>query len=117
MDAVNPVLQTTSASVPTSYIVSFFKLAVPTANSAAIVVVAVLAGLASSVLVTMMTGGIAATQAGIATVIVQGIFAAAVAAGVTRTDQAGENKRGVTQAAEHKPGDTQAGQAKLEPAK
>jgi hypothetical protein len=98
MDPVNTVLQTTSASVPTSYIVSFFKLAVPKASSAAIVVVAVLAGLATSVLVTMMTTGIVLTQASIATVIVQGIFAAAVAAGITRTDQAGEGKRDAAKA-------------------
>ena len=93
MDATSAVLQTTSASVPTSYIVSFFKMAVPKAGSASLVIVAVLAGLATSALVTMMTTGIAFTQAGIAGVIVQGIFAAAVAAGVTRTDQAGEDKR------------------------
>ena len=98
MDATSAVLQTTSASVPTSYIVSFFKMAVPKAGSASLVIVAVLAGLATSALVTMMTTGIAFTQAGIAGVIVQGIFAAAVAAGVTRTDQAGEDKRDAAKA-------------------
>jgi len=74
-------------------LVALFKLGVPSASSAMIALVAVLAGQFSSVLVTAAGDGLALNQKAIATVIITGIMAAAAAAGVSRTEQSAEAKR------------------------
>lgn len=89
---MNTILETTACSVVTSYLVSLYKLALPSAPSWALVLCALFAGLVSAALVTM-AGTEPITQQTIATTILQGIGAAAIAAGLTRTDQAAEEKR------------------------
>lgn len=74
-------------------LVALFKLGVPSASAALIALVAVLAGQASSVLVTAAGDGLAVNQKVISTIIITGIMAAAAAAGISRTDNTAEAKR------------------------
>jgi MFS family permease len=90
---VSTLVLGSAASMPTGYLVGFFKHANPTASSKAIVIVAILAGFLSSLLMTMLAGGIQLTQLGIATVVIQGIGAAALAAGVNTTNASADAKR------------------------
>jgi hypothetical protein len=73
-------------------LVGLFKLGVPAARSWLLVVVAIAAGIASAFLLFVGQGGELTAQA-IAQTVLVGITAAGTAAGVTRTDEAGENKR------------------------
>lgn len=96
---MNQIVETSAASVLTSYLVSLFKLAWPTVPSWALVIAALASGLASALLISL-AGGEALTTPVIATNVLQGIGAAAIAAGLTRTDQAAQGKRDVAQAAQ-----------------
>lgn len=74
-------------------LVALFKLGVPSASSALIALVAVLAGQLSAVLVTAAQGGLAVQQTVIASIVLTGIMASAAAAGISRTDNTAEAKR------------------------
>jgi len=90
---ITPLLLGSAASMPTGYLVGFFKHAYPQAGGRSLVIVAILAGLVSSLLMTMLAGGVQTTQVGIATFIIQGIGAAALSAGVGATNSSGDAKR------------------------
>jgi hypothetical protein len=90
---LSAIVEATSAATLTGYLVSFFKLARPTASSGLIVAAAMLSGLISSTLVTAARGGLALDQKTIAVLVISGLAAAAVAAGLNRTDQTAEAKR------------------------
>lgn len=79
---VVPIIEGVGAATLTGYLVGFFKKAKPNASSGAIVGIAIVAGLLSAVVISMVNGGIQASQLGIGTIILQGIGAAALAAGV-----------------------------------
>lgn len=79
--------------MPTGYIVGFYKHAFPTANVRSLVLAAVLAGQFSSLLLTMLSGGVRFSQAVISTVILQGIGASALSAGINTTNSSGDTKR------------------------
>jgi len=78
------VVTVTSAAVLTGYIVEFTKMAAPNAKPWVSVLVAVLAGIVSALVIAVSTGA-AMDASGVATRIVEGIAAAATAAGLTRT--------------------------------
>lgn len=86
-------MQTTSetgfAAVITGYIVAFFKLSFPDAHSSVLVAVAVSSGILANVLIAVAGGAPISAQNG-AQWLVQGIVSAAVAAGLTRTDNRAE---------------------------
>jgi|GEM_PF-5649814 len=79
---VVPIIEGVGAATLCGYLVGFFKKAKPTAGSGSIVAVAIAAGLFGAVIISMVNGGIQMTQLGIGTIILQGIGAAALAAGV-----------------------------------
>src|SRR5688500_11802141 len=87
------IIGISGATTAASLLVALFELGVPSASSALIALVAFLAGQVSAVLVTAAQGGLAFSQAVIASVILTGIMAAAAAAGISRTDQSAEAKR------------------------
>lgn len=86
------VLTLGSAATATSLVVSLFKFAYPVAPSWAIALVSVLSGIGLALLVSLAQGDVLSAQTA-ATSVVAGIFAAASAAGITRTDQSAEQKR------------------------
>lgn len=88
----DPVLVTISAAAVAAVLTNLFKLAWPAAPSMALAAVALLAGIGSSVLVGLANGALLDTQA-IASMIIQGILAAAGAAGLDRTSAAAAAKR------------------------
>lgn len=77
-----PIVEAISAATLTGYLVGFFKKARPTANDGAIVAVAIAAGLLSALVISMVNGGIQMSQLAIGTIVLQGIGAAALSAGV-----------------------------------
>jgi hypothetical protein len=83
---MNPIVETTSAATLAALGVALFKMAWATAPSWALVTAALLIGVSASFLVSA-AGGDVWTQPVIATTIMQGLFAAAGAAGVSRTDE------------------------------
>jgi hypothetical protein len=83
---MNPIVETTSAATLAALGVALFKMAWATAPSWALVVAALLVGVSASFLVSA-AGGDVWTQPAIATTIMQGLLAAATAAGVSRTDE------------------------------
>lgn len=86
ISALLALIATSAAALPTSYIVSMFKAAKPDASTASIIVVASLAGIACSVLIGLALGTLLPLAAqSVAIVLLQGIGAAAAAAGVDRT--------------------------------
>jgi hypothetical protein len=87
------IIGISGATTAASLLVALFKLGVPSASSALIALVAFLAGQASAVLVAAAQGGLAVSQAAIASVVLTGIMAAAAAAGISRTDNTAEAKR------------------------
>lgn len=91
--AITPLLLGSAASMPTGYLVGFYKLAFPQAATRWLVLIALLSGLGSSALMTMLAGGIQLTQPGIAAIVVQGLGAAALSAGVGATNASGDKKR------------------------
>ena len=80
--AVVPIIEGTAAATLTGYLVGFFKKAKPNASDGAIVGVALVAGLLSAALASMVNGGIQVTQMDIGVLIFQGIGAAALSSGV-----------------------------------
>lgn len=82
LPGVVPIIEGVGAATITGYLVGFFKKGRPTSGDGAIVAVAIAAGLFSAVIISMVNGGIALSQLGIGTIILQGIGAAALAAGV-----------------------------------
>lgn len=84
---VVPIIEGVAGATTTGYLVGFFKKAFPTASSASIVAVAIVAGLFSAIVVSMVNGGIPLTQPGIGTILLQGIGAAALSAGVQVTNK------------------------------
>lgn len=74
------------------YLVAFAKLGMPNISSALLVIVALAAGIASSALIAL-AGGVSLDLQTSANTAIQGIVAAAIAAGLTRTDNAAEAKR------------------------
>ena len=89
---MDPIVEAGAAAMIAGYLVALYKLAVPTTASWTLVVVAMIAGIASSFLIALAGGMVLDTQNGAQTVI-QGIVAAAVAAGLTRTDASAEEQR------------------------
>jgi hypothetical protein len=84
---MNPIVETTSAATLAALGVALFKMAWATAPSWALVVAALLIGVSASFLVSA-AGGDVWTQPLVATTIMQGLLAAATAAGgVSRTDE------------------------------
>lgn len=82
LPGVVPIIEGVAAATLTGYLVGFFKKAFPQAGDAKIVAVAILAGLLSAVVASMVNGGIQLSQMAIGAIILQGIGAAALAAGV-----------------------------------
>lgn len=87
LPGVVPIIEGIGAATLTGYLVGFFKKARPTASDGAIVSIAISAGLLSAVVVSMVNGGIQISQLGIGTIILQGIGAAFMAAGVQATNK------------------------------
>lgn len=92
LPGVVPIVESIGAATLTGYLVGFFKKAFPNASDAHIVAVAILAGLLSATVVSMINGGIEMSQVAIATIIVQGIGAAFMAAGVQATNKPSVDK-------------------------
>lgn len=90
---ISPIAGALAATAVTSYLVGFFKKGVPSAESKYVVLVAIFAGQLASILETMTTGGLVASQIVIATVIGKGIVAAAMAAGINATNESGDAAR------------------------
>lgn len=88
----NVVMETASAIAIASLLTNLFKMAVPDASSAVLVAVSLAVGILSSVLFSL-AGGEAFTAQTVATMVIQGIFAAGAAAGIDRTAVAAQNKR------------------------
>lgn len=78
------VVTITSAAVLTGYVVEFVKMAAPNVRPWISVLVAVVAGIMSALIIAVSTGA-TMDAASIATRIVEGVAAAATAAGLTRT--------------------------------
>jgi len=93
---MNPVLETVSAAAVATLLTNLFKLAWPTAPAWALVTVALLVGIGSSILVSLQ-GGTALTPQTLAGMMLQGIIAAGGAAGIDSTSQAANTKRTVAQ--------------------
>lgn len=74
-------------------LVALFKLGVPSASSALIAGVAFLAGQLAAVAVGAASGILTVNQAGIATVFITGVLAAAAAGGIRATDSTADAKR------------------------
>ena len=89
---MDPIVEAGAAAMIAGYLVAFAKLGMPNISSAVLVIVALAAGVASSFLIALAGGLDLTTQTGAETTI-QGIIAAAIAAGLTRTDNAAEEKR------------------------
>lgn len=92
LPGVVPIVESIGAATLTGYLVGFFKKAYTNASDARIVGVAIIAGLFSAVVVSMINGGIELSQVAIATIIVQGIGAAFMAAGVQATNKPSVDK-------------------------
>jgi hypothetical protein len=86
------ILETVSATAIASLLTNLFKLAWPAAPSVALVVVALVVGIGSSILVGVANGAVLDGQV-VAQMVVQGIIAAGGAAGLDRTSQAASEKR------------------------
>ena|ERR1051325_242481 len=82
----DPILTTVSAAAVAAILTNLFKLAWAAAPSWALVAVAVAAGVGSSILVSVANGATLDAQA-IAGMAVQGLIAAAGAAGIDQTSQ------------------------------
>ena len=82
---MNYIAETGAAALFTGYLVAMFKLAVPDAKPWILVLVSICSGILGSVLVALSTGAVVDTQLG-AQWVIQGVIAAAGAAGLTRTD-------------------------------
>ena len=89
---MDPIVEAGAAAMIAGYLVALYKHAQPSTASWSLVVVAIIAGIASAFLIALASGLILNAQTGAQTAI-QGIIAAAVAAGLTRTDAAAEAKR------------------------
>lgn len=89
---MDPIVEAGAAAMIAGYLVAFYKLANPATAAWALVVVALTAGVASAFLIALAGGLVLNTQTGAETAI-QGIVAAAIAAGLTRTDNAAEARR------------------------
>ena len=89
---MNPIIEAGAATTATTVLVNLFKLAWPAAPSWALVVAALLCGLGTAVLISL-SGGEAPTIQGSAGMALQGIFAAAAAAGLDQTGQVANVKR------------------------
>jgi hypothetical protein len=88
------VIETGAAALFAGYLVAFYKHGAPTAPSWSLVLVALLAGIGGALLAQISTSGLASlTDQAIATLVIQGVVAAAGAAGLTRTDLSAEVKR------------------------
>lgn len=86
------ILETTSAIAIASLLTNLFKMAKPDASSAMLVAVSLAVGVLSALLFSLAGGEVLTTQ-NIATMVIQGIFAAGAAAGIDRTAVAAQNKR------------------------
>lgn len=89
---MDPIVEAGAAAMIAGYLVAFAKLAQPNIAAWLLVVTSLAAGISSSFLIALAGGLMLTTQTGAETVI-QGIIAAAIAAGLTRTDNAAEAKR------------------------
>lgn len=89
---MDPLLDIGAAAVVAGYLVAFYKIAAPAAPSWALVLVSLLSGVGSALLIAVGEGATLTSQVA-AQVVVQGVGAAAIAAGLTRTDSAGEGRR------------------------
>lgn len=89
---MDPIVEAGAAAMVAGYLVAFAKLALPRIASWVLVVASLAAGISSAFLFALAAGVAMAPQTGAETII-QGIIAAAIAAGLTRTDNAAEAKR------------------------
>lgn len=89
---MDPFIEAGAAAIVAGYLVALWKMAQPTAPSWALVVVSLVAGIGSSFLIAVAEGAVLTAQVG-AQIGIQGVAAAAIAAGLTRTDSAAEAKR------------------------
>lgn len=87
LPGVVPIVEGIGAATLTGYLVGFFKKARPLAGDGSIVAIAIAAGLLSAVVISMVNGGIAMSQFGIGVIILQGLSAAALAAGVNASNK------------------------------
>lgn len=78
----NAIIDSVAAATLTGYLVGFYKKAYPTALDRSIVAVAVVAGLLSALVATMASGGVHLSQASLGTILMQGLSAAGLSAGV-----------------------------------
>jgi hypothetical protein len=92
MNMNNPILETGVAAGAANLLVNLFKLALPNASAAALVAAALVAGIGMVFVVSLSNGAVLST-AEIATIVLQGIFAAGGAAGLDRISQAAQAKR------------------------
>lgn len=89
---MDPIVEAGAAAMIAGYLVALYKHAQPMTSSALLVLVAMVSGIASAFLIAVSAGLVLDAQNGAQTAI-QGIIAAAIAAGLTRTDGAAEAKR------------------------
>jgi hypothetical protein len=86
------ILETSTAALAANVLVTLGKLAWPTMPSWALVALALFAGLSTTFLVSLAGGEVLTTQSAAANIL-QGLFAAATAAGVDRGNVAADRTR------------------------
>jgi formate-dependent nitrite reductase membrane component NrfD len=89
---MDSIIAASSAALVTGYLVELVKLAIPDVPPWLVVVVSLAAGILSAFLIATASGA-PLDAAGIATRILEGIAAAAAAAGLTRTMQRADTAR------------------------
>lgn len=94
---MDPIVEAGAAAMVAGYLVALYKHANPATASWMLVVVALFAGVLSAFLIAL-AGGVELVAQTAAQTTIQGIIAAAVAAGLTRTDSSAEAKRPDTDA-------------------
>jgi len=82
---MNYIAETGAAALVCGYLVALFKMAFPNAKTATLVIVAIFSGVLATVLVSVANGSTYDLK-DVAQWIIQGVIAAAGAAGLTRTD-------------------------------
>lgn len=93
---MNDIAVTGAAGLVCGYLVALFKMAAPNSKTATLVIVAIVSGILATVLVSVANGGTYDLK-DIAQWVIQGVIAAATAAGLTRTDGRAQEVREAAQ--------------------
>ena len=82
---MNYIAETGAAALVCGYLVALFKMAAPNSKTATLVIIAIVSGIFATALVSVANGSTYNLK-DVAQWIIQGVIAAAGAAGLTRTD-------------------------------